>query len=436
MKFILKNLALFLLVISFLFISVPEIKIMMAPIGIPLFVFFISVCLFTFKTPETIISGWIIVSPFTGYGFDLYGLTISLSDVFCLILILKIVFKVIKIDFNFFFLRRGIVLLILSFLFIIYLSIILSPLNKTLVENYSIIKITFNIIFIAFSLSIPKHFFYLESILKSFVLMGLFAVLLWFYEIYIFRSQLDSMFRTPSINSLVLFYAIGILSHSFLRFKNNLKPLWFLVIMLVILSSIATTRSGLIYSFICVILNIIILKKMNLFPKSLVFIFSGILMVAFYIITYKVLTFVNLDRATSTLERQDVLLYYFTVFKEYYFIGIGFGNWFSSISLVPNGSLLATTYSDTFGETSLNPHNTFVRIAVDTGVVGLFVFVKLLIYLFKNMKLFFKKIMIVQFYVPIFFSVLIVSFFISDIIETSFFWSFFLLGVGKYSYDV
>jgi O-antigen ligase len=434
MKFKLDKLYLFVLVIFFLFISIPEIKIILAPIGILLFFLFLSVCLFYFKTLESIISSWIIVSPFLGYGFDLYGLTISLTEIFFIVLIFNFVFKSIKFDFNYLFFKSTIGLL--SFLLIIYLSLFFSPVTKPLVANFSIIKVTLNITFIILVLSIPKPISFLERVLKSFVSLGLFALLLWFYEIFVFRLQNESIFRTPSINSLVLFYAIGIISYNFLRYRKNLKPKWFFIILLISLSVIATTRSGLIYCSICVIMNIIILKKMKFLANDMIFILSCLLVISLVIISNVVLSDVNLNRASSNSERYDVLFYYFTVIKEYFFLGLGFGNWFSSISLISNDGFSASVYSDALGETSLNPHNTFLRIAVDTGVLGVIVFIILLINLFKNMKFFFNKIMFAEFYVPIFFSVLIVSFFISDIIETSFFWSFFLLGVGKLSTDV
>jgi len=110
------------------------------------------------------------------------------------------------------------------------------------------------------------------------------------------------------------------------------------------------------------------------------------------IITYNVYAkYIMPFRDTSNFERIVAARSAYEGFLKYPLTGIGFGQWINSHEVMYVDDI--QTFLDENSETKLsrNPHNTFLRIALDTGGIGISVFMILLIRFGKMSIQLFKR---------------------------------------------
>jgi len=163
--------------------------------------------------------------------------------------------------------------------------------------------------------------------------------------------------------------------------------------------------------FLCYGINLVIkilfLRK-NSF-KSLVNILL-ILIIALFIFN------IGNERLSSNDERWLALQSSYTTFMRYPYFGVGFGGWENINNLSPSIDNLVIVTGEDGKISTLNPHNSFARILIDLGMVGISIFLFILTYFlinYKNLKIIIKY----KTYFYLTCSSLFTQFILSDVLE-------------------
>ena len=315
------------------------------------------------------------------------------------------------------------------FVFIIFLYILSSFISAFLSEHnfakaliystgYSITLIS--ILAISFALSHDSILNIFKFTILAALIPALVLILLQIpplrelpFERYDFGILFFPVFFHPNSLGLIFSYSIPIVIYFWLenikiKFVNlEINPLLLLIIFSIFLS-ISVSRTSILSLFIfCIFLGILWKEKrkkiLSFLAIYFLFIICGILIIYFSIPAPKK-HFFSLWKLGLGLTKRDILWSHtLKIIKENWITGIGPGNIFETLALslrrIPIFSHL----------TSISPHNTYLRILAENGIIGLSLYLGALIYIIWSFliqrKLF--KINLVKLLSSVFFMILI-----------------------------
>lgn len=405
--------------VSFL-IATPNIKNSIGLLGILLFFLITIFIQIMFKKGNTLFLAWVSLSPTMGQGIFIGTLTLSVIDIIA-------ISYLIRGNMGYMNLSNKISKGYLIFIILIIISYLINP---KLSSNASIYK-ELLILTVMFKYSTQKHAFDdWIAIVKSLQLAAFSGILLYFRELLTMDVIDGNIFRVSSINAIHQYISIGIISYIYTRYKKSrlISPLFIIGYSVFVILSLS--RTGIIYLILVLLFYIYSwfkIRKIN-FYSFLPFVIGFLLLSSYFGISY--MLSIGQARDQSNIERLGVIIYYLNLIQSNLWWGIGFGNWQQSLLLLQE-DLFITTSIDGVSST-LNPHNTFLRLLTDTGLFATISFVYIFFICYqssrKNEKIFHKT----KVFTSTLFIILFLTFFVADNTENIHFWA--CLGLGSISY--
>lgn len=404
-----------LAVISFA-IATPFVKSNIGFLGIVLFFLIAIVIQKIFNSSNTLFLAWVALSPTIGQGIYIGSLTFSVMDIIALSYLIRGNLRYIYINKN------------ISKAYLIFTTLILFSyfINPKLANNVSIYK-ELLLMMVLLKYSLQKHTFddWL-GIVKSLQSAALCGILLFFTELITKGPTDGNIFRVSSINAIHQYIAIGIISNIYIQYQKGKLINTIIIIVYSIFTILSLSRTGLIYDIIIILFFIYSWFKLRKINLNFILPFAIIL---FFILIYFgnlfMLKFSQI-REGSNIERLGVIIYYLNVITHNLWWGIGFGNWQQSALLFQEGLVKVSSIDGV--SSSLNPHNTFLRLLTDSGLFATLSFIYIFFINYNLSKKYEFEYCNTKFFTSILFFLLFLTFFLADNLENTHSWACLCLG--------
>lgn len=414
---------LYLLAIFSFFVAIPSIKSSIGFNGIIIFIIITILIQVIFKNNNSLFFAWVALSPTIGQGVFIGSLTLSVLDIIALSYILRG-------NSHFTIKNNKIAIALIAFIILLIFTYLI---NTTISRNASVYKeIILLLVILKFSLK-KHHYEEWIGIIKSLQFAAIGGILLHIFQIITNSHAEGNLFQTSSINAVQQYVSIGILAYisDKYRVRIGINPL--IILIYIIFTFLSLSRTGLIYLIIVLIVYLYTWMKLKKISYSLIIAFIPIILAITSFLFYEYFLKITEIKEGSNVERYGVLIYYLQLIKNNIWFGIGFGNWQGSGSILQEGLITVSKGSGT--SSSLNPHNTIIRILTDCGIFTtltfIFIFFKTYIISKINEHFFFNS----SFITRSFYLLLFITFFVADNTENVHFWACCCLGVSIFNFE-